>query len=109
MNRVCMQAMRQLNPTPKRLLFFFPLCGEGGGWIQRNSGVSIMLPPCPHIFPRFPMCSSRILQMTPHFIPYPLPKLVFPFSPIYRCEPKRSDYSIEPAISGSLLISCIFV
>jgi hypothetical protein len=69
--------------TQEASFVFFPW-GEGGGWIKKNSCVSIMLPACPHIFSRFRMCSSRILPITPHFIPYPLPKLVFPFSPIYR-------------------------
>ncbi len=81
MNRICMQAMRQLNVHP-RGFSLFSLGGREEDGFFLNSWVSIMLLSCSHIFPRFPMCASRILPITPHFIPYPLPK-VFPFSPVY--------------------------
>ncbi len=89
--------------TPKRLLFFFPW-REGGGWIKKNSCVSIMLLACPHIFSRFWMCSSRFLPITPHFIPYALPKLVFPFSVIYRWG--KEELLLH--ILGRLQESCFF-
>jgi len=79
--------------------FSFPW-GEGGGWIFFNSCISIMLPACPHIFPRFPMCSSRILPITPHFIPYPFAQISFPL---------LTYGVVETAILGSLLNSCLFV
>jgi hypothetical protein len=99
-----MQAMRQLNIHP-RGFFFFLLGGREEDGLKKSSGISIMLPACPHIFPRFPMCSSRILPITPHFIPYPLPKLVFPFSVIYsRANGEKLLH--RNCNLGSLLNSC---
>jgi hypothetical protein len=58
-----------------------------------NSYVPIMFPYVPNdvpyvlngyllMFPKFPFCSSRVLLIAPHFISYPLPKVLH-FSPVY--------------------------
>jgi len=104
MNGICMQAMRQLNIHP-RGFFFFSLGGREEDGLKKSSDISIMLPACPHIFPRFPMCSSRILPITPHFIPYPLLKLVFPFSVIYS-RAKGENLCASNCNLGSLQNSC---
>jgi hypothetical protein len=66
------------------------------------TSMSSYFPKVPNVFLKDPSNNTSL-----H--PISFAQISFPFSPIYRCEPRKSYYSIETCILGSLLNSCVFV